>query len=285
MDYRIFYIQDPATGAADDARLRGCLRSLTIAMACICLVLPAQLRADGAVGEHVNDLSGHLEEYAGEVEWLLTNVGAMVTTYAAEGAAAAKPERVVDFWEEVKFHSAIESNYVPLYASIWQGLFAVRGAIEEGQPEADVRSALAQLEQTLWEALGAVKMASQFQDQGLLQAVATREAITPTATLIEIKQRLDRILAKYAEQLSDEAIKLVQEAYLTRFEGVEGALIEQDAELVEVLEIDFNVTLPKAIQDGASIDDVRGIIVDMQAKLDKARVLLKEAERNRSSVF
>ena len=185
----------------------------------------------------------------------------------------------------MKFHSAIETHYVPLYASIWQGLFGVRTAIEQGEDVAVVRAELAALEKTLWQALGAVKLAARYQDQGLLDAVETRDAVTPAATLIEIKQRLDRVLAKYAEQLSDEAIEIVQEAYLTRFEGVEGVLIEADAGLVEDLEIDFNVRLPNAIQDGGSVDEVRTVIATMQRKLDRARALIKAAEKSRSSVF
>lgn len=247
--------------------------------------LTAPAWADGAIGDHVNDLEGHLDEYTTEVGWLIDQVGGIVARYETSGRDAAEPETVVDHWEAVKFHSAIETNYVPLYASIWQGLFGVRTSIEEEQPIDTVRAQLADLETTLWQALGAVKLAARYQEQGLLEEIQTREAVTPTATLIEVKQRLDRVLAKYAEQLADEAIEIVQETYLTRFEGVEGVLIEQDAELVEDLEIDFNVRLPNTIQGRGSVDDVRGVIVAMQAKLDRARALLKEADKNRSPVF
>jgi len=30
--------------------------------------------------------------------------------------------------EEVKFHAAIEVNYVPAYAAIWQGIYGVKGS-------------------------------------------------------------------------------------------------------------------------------------------------------------
>lgn len=248
-------------------------------------VMPLQSYADGPVGDHVNELQEHLGEYTTEVDWLISQITTMVDTYEQSGAKAAKPEMVVDHWEAVKFHSAIESNYVPLYASIWQGLFAVRQSIEGKESVATVRAHLEELDRVLYQALGAVKLAAQYQDQGLLQEVSTREAVTPAATLIEVKQKLDRVLAKYAEKLSDEAIKIIQETYLTRFEGVEGVLIEQDADLVEDLEIDFNVRLPKAIQDGKSIDEVRTVILAMQEKLDQARSLVKEAEKNRQKVF
>ena len=241
--------------------------------------------ADGPVGEHVNDLQSHLSEYSDEVLWLIDQVESIVNRYEQGGVELAQPEMVVDHWEEVKFHSAIESNFIPLYASIWQGLFSVKTAVENEESIKEVRAKLANLEQIMWQSLGAVKLAAQYQEQGLLQKIKTREAITPTATLIEIKQRLDRVLAKYAEKLSDEAIKIVQEVYLNRFEGIEGVLIEQDAELVEDLEIDFNVRLPKAIQEGASVDEVRSVILTMQNKLNKARTSLKEAAQSKPKIF
>jgi hypothetical protein len=261
------------------------MKFVTHSLFLILLATSLSVRANGPVGEHVNELQVHLGEYTEEVTWLISKMTAMVDTYEQKGAKAAQPEMVVDHWEAVKFHAAVETNYIPLYASIWQGLFAVRQGIEQEQPVAEVRAHLATLDRVLYQALGAVKLAAQYQDQGLLQAVVTREATTPTATLVEVKQKLDRVLAKYAEKLSDEAIKIVQDTYLTRFESVEGVLIEQDADLVEDLEVDFNVRLPKAIQDGKSIDEVREVILAMQAKLDQARALLKTAEQKRQQVF
>ena len=242
-------------------------------------------RAGGPVGEHVNDLKAHLDDYTAEVEWLIGETETIVARYEADGAEASNPAQLMENWEAVDFHAAIETNYIPLYASIWQGLFAVRSAIEAEQPIAEVRAEQASLETTLWQSLGAVKMASKVQASGPMAANAENAELTPVATLDVVKERLDRVVAKYAEQLSDESIEIVQDTYLSLFEGVEGALIEQDADLVESLEIDFNVTLPKAIQDGASVDDVRTVVADMHGKLDTAKTLLEDAEEARSSVF
>ena len=52
---------------------------------------------------------------------------------------------------------------------------------------------------------------------------------------------------------------------------MEGVLIAQDADLVEDLEKDFNVTLPQALDRKASVDEVKQVIQTMQAKLDKAK--------------
>ena len=140
-----------------------------------------------------------------------------------------------------------------------------------------IRAELTSLEEVLWQSLGAVKLAAQFQKQGLLEKTQTREGIFPSAILIEIKQRLDRTFAKYAEKLADDALKIVQETYLTRFEQIERTLIEQGAELVEDLQIDFNVNLSNAIQNGVEVDGVSAIILDMQIMLNQARAYLKKA--------
>ena len=72
---------------------------------------------------------------------------------------------------------------------------------------------------------------------------------------------------------------------MSLFEGVEGTLIESDADLVEDLELDFNVTLQKAIKDGKSVDEVCDVVLDMQGKLDRAKDLIRDAEQRRSDVF
>lgn len=261
------------------------LDSLIPALGLAALLAAGKAAADGPIGDHVNDLQAHLLEYGDEVVWLIEQFDGIVDTYESGGLAASNPEAVMEHWEAVIFHDAIETNYIPIYASIWQGLFGVRQAIEAEAPVADVRVQQAMLEQSLWQALGAVKMAAQFQQRGLTAVIEVTEATTPAETLDEIKQRLDRVVAKYAEQLPEEATGIVFDTYLTRFEGVEGMLIEQDADLVVDLEVDFNVTLPQAMESGASLDNVRGVVQAMQSKLDRAKSLLEEAEQDRASVF
>lgn len=159
-------------------------------------------------------------------------------------------------------------------------------AIDNGEPIANARKQQTQLEQSLWQALGAVKLAAQFQQKGLLATVEnTVGPLSHTDALEEIKGRLDRVVAKYAERLPEEATTIVHDTYLTRFEGVEGDLITQDADLVADLEKDFNVTLPLAIKNNKSVDEVRKVVETMQGKLDRAKTLLEAAEKNRSDVF
>lgn len=258
-----------------------------LVLAVTVLVSAGQVSANGPVGEHVNHLQDNLGSYAEEVDWLIRQVDEMVDAYEADGVDAVKTGELVDYWEAVDFHAAIETNYVPVYASIWQGLFGVKGSIDKQQPIAEVRKQQRMLEQALWQALGAVKLAARYQQKGLLAKVETSKnnPATPGETIDTIKHRLDRVVAKYAEKLNDEATGIIHDTYLDLFEGLEGALIEQDAGLVEGLEKDFNVTLPKAIQNKSDVEKVRQVVQTMQDKLDKAKKLLLKADKERKDVF
>lgn len=247
----------------------------------------AQANANGDIGDHVNNLQGHAKQYSQEVSWFIEKLDGVVNRYDAKGVKAAHSDELIENWEKVDFHSAIETQYVPVYASIWQGIFGVKQAIDGKQSIAKVREQQALLEQALWQALGAVKLAGQYQQQGLLAKVQATDkgTLTQPQTIDEIKLRLDRVVAKYAERLPESATNIVHDTYLHLFEGVEGTLIGQNADLVEDLEKDFNVTLPIALKSDKSVDAVRVIVENMQAKLDSAKALLVKAEKNQKDVF
>lgn len=247
-------------------------------------MVTGQAQASGEIGDHVDNLKAHIDKYSEEVQWLIGKVDGIVDTYEAKGAEAAEPAMLVEYWEEVKFHDAIETSYVPIYADIWQGLYGVREAIEQNKPIAHVREQQQMLEQTLWQSLGAIKMAAKAQsEKGTADTGGV--AVSPVATIDEIIQNLDKVVIEFAEKEFDEANELVYETYETRFEGIEGALIEQDAELVEDLEKDFNVSLPRQLNADASMEDVKKVVDAMKKKLNKARALLAEAEKDKRSVF
>lgn len=267
-----------------------CLLSQKIltTMAVLCFVLGAQSTlANGKIGGYVNHLSDNLGKYEEEVNWIIKKVGGIVDRYENDGAKAAHASAVVDHWEAVEFHAAIESNFIQLYANIWQGLYGVKEAVENAQPIAKVRAEQVKLEHILWQSLGAVKLAAQYQSRGLLAQVQLREGAPSTSleTLDAIKARLNKAVAKFAEKAKEESTNIVHETYLNLFEGVEGELIALDADLVEDLEKDFNVTLPKAIKGETNLDQVRTVVVAMEVKLDKAITLLKAKEQNKKKVF
>jgi hypothetical protein len=262
------------------------MSALVLASAVTFSMLSSQALANGAIGDHVNNLHAHIGEYTEEVHWLESKFGSVVDAYEAKDKSL-KTDALIEYCEEVDFHSAIETQYVPIYASIWQGIYGVKVAIDEGKPIADVRVEQEKLNHALWQALGAVKLASQYQKKGLVNKVQTteKEPTTGPEVIDDIKTRLDRVVAKYAEQLHEVATTLVHDTYLQRFEGVEGDLIAKNAALVEDLEKDFNVTLPQAISKDTGVDSVRKVVESMQAKLDRARALLVEVEQSRKDVF
>jgi len=246
-----------------------------------------QAIANGEITDQVNHLQDHISEYTEEVHWLLDNYNSVVDTYEKQGQEATQTQKLIDLWEEVNFHAAIETQFIPIYANIWQAIYGIKQGIEDGESVEKVRQQQEKLNQALWQALGAVKLAASYQQRGLIEKIQTTE-VEPTSgpeTIDDIKGRLDQVVAKYAEQLSEVAITLVHDTYLQRFEGIEGALIEQDAKLVEDLEKDFNVTLPQAIEGAKSVDEVRQVVEVMKQKLNKAKQLLVEAEADRKPVF
>ena len=95
--------------------------------------------ANGPIGEHVNHLKENLKDYSEDVEWMISKVDTMVTDYETKGAKAVKSDDLIEYWESVKFHSAIETNYVPVYASIWQGIYGIKMAIDDKKPASEVR--------------------------------------------------------------------------------------------------------------------------------------------------
>ena len=247
-----------------------------------------QAEAHGEVGEDVKNLQAHLPEYEDAVVKFLKSVDGVVTTYASSGEAKkADPRKLIDAWEEAKIHAAIELNYVALYAQIWQGIYGLKEGIEKGEPTAKVKATQAELTRVMWQSLGAVKMASKVQAEGGSGAAKPEgdQPVGNVATLAEIKNRLDGVTGKSAERDFKEAKKIVHDTYLNLFEGVEGALIELDAELVEDLEKDFNVTLPKAVEAEAPLKQIKEIIATMKTKMNRATDLLKKSEAKEKDVF
>lgn len=259
--------------------------ALALGLSVSAISLPAT--ASGNVTGQVNNLKAHLDDYTSEVQQLVNDYDAIVADYVRGGSKQADTEALLEHWEEVDFHAAIETQYIPMYATIWQGIYGVKNAIEKDQGEDAVKEQQQMLNQALWQALGAVKLASHYQQKGMLEDVQTsaKEPTSAPQVIDDIEKRLNKVVAEYAETEIEEATTLLHDTYMQRFEGIEGALIEQDAELVEELEKDFNVTLPQALEKNVGVDKVRDIVNDMQSKLARAKSLLEQAEQNRKDVF
>lgn len=254
-------------------------------LAATLMVLPFTAMAHGEVGDHVNHLKDNLDSYENEVGGFIERVETMVGRYSDQGADAVETGDLIERWEDVRIHAAVELNYTPVYASIWQGIYGVKEAMDQEKGIKAVRAEQKALESALWQGLGAVKMAARDQAQGGGSKDSGEKAASGSGTVDKIVTNLHEVTVEHAEGHSDEATELVHDTYMELFEGIEGALIEQDAELVEALEKDFNVTLPQLLEKGASVSEVTDQVKGMQEKLGRAQKLLKEAEENQEDVF
>lgn len=264
-------------------RILGPLTSMALIL--FFLALPVAAMASGEIGNHVEDLKAHLGEYESEVGDFNGKVDAMVDAYAEDGAESVNTAELIEWWEDVKFHAAVEVNYVPVYASIWQGIYGVKEAIDEGKPVAEVRKQQRALEQAMWKGMGAVMLAAKNQADGGSSEGKSSDNVSGSDAVDRILTNLDEVTIEYAENETEEATEIIHNTYLNLFEGIEGALIEQDAELVEDLEKDFNVGLPKLIENGATVSEVTDYVKTMKKKLKRAQKLLKKAEQDKKDVF
>ncbi len=251
---------------------------------------PQLTRAHGEIGDDIKDLQSHLGEYEENLAVVMSNYAGVVDKYVA--GESPDTEQLLKFWEDAEMHYAIELNYIPIYAKIWQNIFAIKEGIDSKAPAAQVQGSQQALEQILWQALGAVKMAAKVQAEKAKAAGDTAttekkedESLSPVETIAVIQDKLDRVMAKCAERDFEAATEMVHDTYLNLFEGVEGQLIEQDAKLVEDLEKDFNVTLLKVIEKEAPLAEIKGVTEDMKGKLNQASSLLAEAEKKKKDVF
>lgn len=252
------------------------------------LSLPGAALAHGEAGEHVNELQEHMSEYAGDINAMIGSVNDIVSNYEAGDDYADEAKELIEQWESVEFHEAVESRAMPLYPPIWAAIGAFSTALKEGAPAATVQAKGDAIAAALWQGYGALKLLATRDKSGHGQGHADKHKkgrLSNEAVLDTIDDNLDRVLVLYKEGNSEKAQELIFDTYMNYFEGIEGDLIEQDADLVSGLEADFNATLPQLVKSGAPASEVDAQIDAMQDQLDKAEDLLEQAEQAESSVF
>lgn len=250
-----------------------------IAAAISAALLPGAALANGDVGEHVKTYWLHMDEYAKGVARMNKALDGLVQEARQGKFDVRDVDGLVEVWEDVDVHGAIEVVATPLYGPVWEGISALRGAAEKKAPVKVVAAAAKQTSVALHEGLGALKLAAFRHENPETQAAAEEDPIRA------IGERLERVLAEYKDGRAADAKKLIHDAYFNHFEGIEGALIEQDASLVSSLEEDFNGALPGLISKGAPVEQVRKQIDAMTVKLGKAEELLAKTKASKAKVF
>ncbi|MGE9267977.1 MAG: hypothetical protein ACQKBY_07755 [Verrucomicrobiales bacterium] len=266
------------------------VRPSVLAAASLFVLQPAAVFAHGEIGDDIKNMQAHLDEYESDLRATIAKYQGLVDTYSEKGAGAVKSDDLIAFWEDAKMHYPVELNYVQVYAKIWQAIYAIKEGIDAGKPKEEVQASMQTLRENLWQGMGVVKLAAQIQ-AGKIAAgeaplpEAVEKAGDPVETLTVILDKLDRIMAKSAERDFEASKEMVHDTYLNLFEGVEGALIELDAKLVADLEKDFNVVLPKLIEDEAPLAEIKKATEASKGKIEKARDLLKKASKETKDAF
>ncbi|MGB1581221.1 MAG: hypothetical protein ACPHER_06910 [Nevskiales bacterium] len=245
-------------------------------------------------GEHVQSFETHLDAYAADVQRLSVLLDGIAGEYVAERDVQPAIDAFIEEWEVKQYHEAVETVSIPLYPPIWAAISKMQQAVKEKAPIKEFVQAVQGVKHSLHEGMGAVRLAAAQRVQGI-EATQNQAAMNPQqgthgkldsqAEVKAIKDALDAAAAEYAEGHADDAKKLIGDAYLHRFEGLEGDLIAQDAELVSTLEKEFNVDLPVLINSGKPQKEVTAMVEQMKTRLDKAAELLAKADKKKSKVF
>lgn len=264
---------------------------ITIAMIILSfMAFPGAALAHGEAGEHVAEFEQHMDQYAADIQNMIAAVDRIVAGYEPGQSAAEALDALIERWESVSFHEAVETRAMPLYPPVWAALGAFSTAIKEGAPADTVSARADDITAALWQGYGALKLlavraASEDAHAHQAEQAQAHNAADGAAVIDTITTNLDQVLALYRQDKAEQAQKLIFNTYMNHFEGIEGDLIEQDADLVAALELDFNATLPQLIKNGAPANEVEAQINAMLDKLEQARTLLQQAEKEETSVF
>ncbi len=263
---------------------------LAVAVAVALAAVPAgSVEAHGELDEQaLAEFHLHLDDYQAEIEELVADVEPVVAAHGSGEDASARADALIEHWEEVGVHGAIETYATITYPTVWQALITLQQAAA-GADGAAVARAGEGVSAALWQGFGAVRLAAYQVTSGTAPAASaggTGEApLSGPETVEQIIADLEAAVSAYEAGNLDQAERLIHDTYMTRFEWLEGDLIEYDPDLVSQLEKDFNANLPLLMQRGADMVDVRKQLAAMTDQLETASGLLEQAERSRSEVF
>ena len=258
------------------------------ALVCLCVLPVDRAPAHGEVDEEMlAAFHEHLDDYREEINTLAAELAPIVEGHAAGNAVSPQVAALIEHWEEVAVHSAIETKATVTYPGVWQALVSLQQAVDGDRPTGEVAAAARRVEAALWQGFGALQLAaSQVGSEAPGAAgVTTDAAESGPETIDRIIADLEQAVAAYEADQVSKAEGLIHETYMSRFEGLEGDLIERDPDLVSNLERDFNATLPLLMQRGASTEEVRTALRSMTRQLETAGEILESVEASRSEVF
>lgn len=258
-------------------------QSLRAAAALLAMALPALALASGDWSDVSGQFREHIDDYRAEINEMIDEAEAIASARASGEDVGARLDAYVDLWESVKVHGAIETQATVTYPGIWQGIIGLQQAAEADAAPEVFQARLEDLKAALWQGFGAVRLAASGQTGASTEPA--HDKTTPSEVVDAIVAELREAVSAYESGDTKRANELISSAYIERFEGLEGDLIEQDPDLVTDLEKDFNATLPMAMQRGEPVSEVRAELERMIADLETARQLLVQSAESRSEVF
>lgn len=259
------------------------------------LMVSLSVWGHGELGEELEHFEEYIPEFQKEVADLTASVDGLVEAY--RGDKDVDVDGLINYWEEVMVHGAIEVRATPLYPGVWQGLLRLQQAVDQEESATTIARRAEELKGALWQGLGAVRLAaSQVKQQGQSTGHDNHDGdehheesghgeVSQEDAVGQILSALDEAVAVFKQGDPEKAKSIVHETYMGIFEGLEGDLIEMRPELVSQLEKDFNAGLPLLMDEGASLDKVREKVQAMNKRLETAKELLLKAEEARSKVF
>ena len=228
------------------------------------------------------EVGEHLDDYEQEIATMSDTVADIVSDYEDGESVGDRVDALVETWETVEFHEAVETHAMALYPPIWIALGGLREAVDESDAGDDVQAWQTRFDNALHEGVGALKLVA---SQPTPTPTPKQKAPADESTISIIKQNLEDVAKRYRAGDDEGANALIHQTYMERFEGIEGTLIESDADLVTELEKDFNATLPLLIEKSAAPEKFEAAVEAMNAKLDRAQQILEQAAENKPSVF
>ena len=227
----------------------------------------------------------HLDDYREDVEHLIEELDPILEAHAAGRDTDAAVAELIEHWEEVAIHAAIETRATVTYPTVWQAVIGLQQAVSGSADDEAVRAAAERVKAALWQGYGAVRLAASQVGQASTAPRADEAPASGPETIQRILADLDAAVAAYGDGELARAEELIHATYMNRFEGLEGDLIARDPDLVSSLEKDFNATLPLLMQEGASMARVNETRAAMRRQLETASGILEDVEQSRSEVF
>ncbi len=142
------------------------IRFLSLLVSLTLLVAAGGVLAHGESDESVAEFHLHLDDYSGEIDAFVAEVDSIVEAHRAGEDARGGIDGLIERWEEVAVHGAIETHAMVTYPTIWQRMLGLQQAVLEGQPAPAVAEAADALEASLWQGFGALRLAAARRDAG-----------------------------------------------------------------------------------------------------------------------